>query len=412
MLTACSSGSSGPPTITFYDQPTSVAGQLAAINQCNKQANGKYRIEFEALPSAADQQRQQLVRRLAAHDSSVDLMGLDVTWPAEFYSAGWIRNWTGARAATIKKADLPGPLATAVYHGHLTSAPFNSNTQLLWYRSDLVKSPPKTWSQMIAMSKQLAAEKKPSYIEEQGAQYEGLTVWFNSLIQSAGGTVLNASSSAASLGKPAVQAATVMKELATTKGVADPSLGVDMENQGRLAFEAGSAAFEINYPFVWPGMQADKPATKTFNGKTLLQDFKWAPFPSVTPGHAGKSSIGGIDIAVSKYSTHPKLDFEAASCLTDTQSQEVLANLGGLPPVGRALYQHPPKAFAKAYPFYKLIEKQLANAAVRPKTPAYQSVSIVISHTLSPPASISPQSSIASLKSEISDALQSKGLIP
>ncbi|MBE7189814.1 extracellular solute-binding protein, partial [Jatrophihabitans endophyticus] len=350
VLTACSSGSSGPPTITFYDQPSSVAAQQAAIDACNKAANGKYHLVLDQLPSAADQQRQQLVRRLAAHDSSIDLMGLDVTWPAEFWSAGWIREWTGADKANIEKNDLPGPIATATYHGHLTSAPFNSNTQLLWYRSDLVKTPPKTWGQMIAMSKQLASQGKPSYIEEQGAQYEGLTVWFNSLINSAGGTVLNANSSAPSLGAPAVKAATIMHELATTKGVGDPSLSVDMEDQGRLAFEAGKAAFEINYPYVWPSMLTDNPSTKTFNGKPLEKDFKWAPFPSVTAGKAGKSSIGGIDIAVSKYSTHPALDFQAANCLTNTSSQEVLANLGGLPPVGKSLYANPPKAFAKAYP--------------------------------------------------------------
>lgn len=412
VLTACSSGSSGPPTISFYDQPSSDTAQQAAIDRCNKLANGAYKIVFDKLPSAADQQRQQLVRRLAAHDKSIDLMGMDVTWPAEFWSAGWLREWTGARAAALKKADLPGPLATATYHGHLTSAPFNSNTQLLWYRKDLVKTPPKTWAQMIAMAQKLHAEGKPSYVEEQGAQYEGLTVWFNSLVASANGSILNKDSSAATLGQPAVQAATIMKQIATATGVADPSLSVNMEDQGRLALEAGNAAFEINYPYVWPSMQTDNPQVKTYNGKSLKQNFTWAPFPSVVAGQAGKSSIGGIDIGISTYSTHPGLDFKAAQCLTDTTSQETLANQGGLPPVGKELYTNPPKDFAKAYPFYKLIAKQLANAAVRPKTPAYQSVSIAISHTLSPPQNISPDSSIASLKSQISDALQSKGLIP
>ena len=238
VLTACSSGSSGPPTISFYDQPSSDTAQQAAIDRCNKLADGAYKIVFDKLPSAADQQRQQLVRRLAAHDTSIDLMGMDVTWPAEFWSAGWLREWTGARAAAVKKADLPGPLATATYHGHLTSAPFNSNTQLLWYRKDLVKTPPTTWAQMISMAQKLHSEGKPSYVEEQGAQYEGLTVWFNSLVASANGSILNKDSSATTLGKPAVQAATIMKQIATTTGVADPSLSVNMEDQGRLALEA------------------------------------------------------------------------------------------------------------------------------------------------------------------------------
>ncbi|MGI8680301.1 MAG: ABC transporter substrate-binding protein [Jatrophihabitans sp.] len=414
-LTACGGGGtgSGPVSLTFYNQPSSDVATQAAIDRCNKIANGAYRITFNKLPAAADAQRQQLVRRLAAKDSSIDLMGLDVTWPAEFAEAGWIREWTGANEAAVKKDLLPGPLATATYQGKLIAAPFNSNTQLLWYRTDLVKKPPATWDEMIKMSQQLARQGKPSLIEEQGAQYEGLTVWFNSLVASAGGSILNAKGTAPSLGQPAVDAASVMKRVATTPGVADPSLSVNMEDQGRLAVEAGNAAFEINYPFVWPSMQASKTGkVKTYNGKTLKQNFRWAPFPSVDPGKSGKSTIGGIDIAVSKYSRHPDLAFKAALCLTDATSQKTLANLGGLPPVGRSLYQNPPKDFAKAYPFYKLIARQLANAAVRPKTAAYQSVSIVISHTLSPPQNIDPKSSISSVKSDIRDALNSKGLIP
>jgi hypothetical protein len=33
---------------------------------------------------------------------------------------------------------------------------------------------------------------------------------------------------------------------------ADPSLSVQMEDQSRLAFESGDAAFQINYPFIDP----------------------------------------------------------------------------------------------------------------------------------------------------------------
>ena len=69
--------------------------------------------------------------------------------------------------------------------------PDNTNTQLLWYRSDLVPTPPTTWAQMIADAEQLAKEGKPHYIEIQGAQYEGATVWFNTMVASAGGSILN-----------------------------------------------------------------------------------------------------------------------------------------------------------------------------------------------------------------------------
>ena len=84
--------------------------------------------------------------------------------------------------------------------------------------------------------------------------------------------------------------------------------------------------------------------------------------------------------------------------------------MGGLPPTLEALYNDP--ALAKNYPFHADILTALQNASVRPKTPVYQVVSIDISHLISPASSISPQSTLNSMKSQINQALQSKGLVP
>ena len=55
---------------------------------------------------------------------------------------------------------------------------------------------------MIADANHLASEGKPHYIEEQGAQYEGLTVWFNSLVNSAGGQSSRPTTRSSSIGLP------------------------------------------------------------------------------------------------------------------------------------------------------------------------------------------------------------------
>ncbi len=410
LLSACGGGNPGAktPTLNFYDNPGSSGAQQAVVDRCNQKAHGRYRIVYHELPNSADQQRLQLVRRAAAHDSAVDILGLDVTWEAEFAEAGWVRPWTGKLKKKAEKGMLPGPLKTARWRGELVGVPFNSNTQLMWYRSDLVPHPPKTWAQMIKTARKLAEQGKPHYIEIQGAQYEGLTVWFNSLVESAGGSILNARSTAPSLGQPALQAMQTMKNLATSPA-ADPSLSNQMEDENRLRMEAGKAAFEINYPFVWPSMQDDDPVV---DGQHLKKVFKWAPYPQVKSGKTAHSTIGGIDLAVGKYSPHPRLSQEAILCMSSVPSQRILAVQGGLPPVGKKLYDTPPKKFAKSYPFYKLIGKQLAQASVRPKTPAYQSVSIGISHLLSPPDEIQPHQDVQTLHGRISKALNSKGLIP
>src|SRR6266536_3492014 len=367
-LAACSSANAGtgPVKLTYYLYPDTSKATSTAISNCDKASGGKYTISYQQLPQAADGQRQQLVRRLAAHDASIDIMGLDVTWK-----------------------------------GQLVAVPDNTNTQLLWYRSDLVPKPPATWAEMIADAEKLAKEGKAHLIEIQGAQYEGATVWFNTMVSSAGGTVLNPDATKITLGAPAVKALSIMKQLANSTA-ADPSMSVQKENENRLQMEAGNAAFELNYPFVYPGMKLDNPK--------LFKNFKWALYPEVIPGQPAKVTIGGIDLAVSAYSQHKDLAFQAALCLRNRENQLIGANVGGVPPTIASLYNDP-KLFAD-YPFHADILKALQNASVRPKTPVYQVVSIDISHQISPAASINPASALQSMKGSLNNALQSKGLVP
>ncbi|MEV5333477.1 ABC transporter substrate-binding protein [Streptomyces werraensis] len=401
-LAACGGDDgSSRPTLNWYNFPDDSGALQEAADRCSRESGGRYRIVYNKLPRAADGQRQQMVRRLAAEDDSLDILGLDVTWAAEFAEARWIREWTGGNKRRATEGTLDVPVQTATWKGKLYAVPYNTNIQLLWYRRDLVPKPPTTWAEMLDMSRDLARQGKPHFVEIQGAQYEGLTVWFNSLINSAGGSILNPSATEPSLGPPAVKSASIMRDLARSPA-ADPSLPNQMEDQNRLAMESGVAAFEINYPFVYPSMKSNNP--------TLFKNFRWAVYPRVDAGRPSRPTIGGIDLAVSAYSRHPDLAFDAALCLRDRENQLNAALKGGLPPTLRALYDEP--EFMKEYPFSKEVLASLESASVRPLTPAYQNVSIAVSHTLSPPSGIQPESDVSTIGEQIDEALRSEGVIP
>jgi multiple sugar transport system substrate-binding protein len=402
-LASCggNANASGRVTLNLYQFPDNSGAVQQAVDNCTKASGGKYVIKYNKLPNSADGQRQQLVRRLAARFSTMDILGLDVTWEAEFAEAGWILPWTGKYKQQATNGTLKVPLETATWKGKLYAVPYNTNTQLLWYRSDLVPNPPKTWDEMINDSIRLAKQHKPHLIEIQGAQYEGVVVWFNTLLASAGGSVLTPDASKVSMGKPAIRALSIMKRLATSPA-ADPSLSVQMEDANRLAMEAGTAAFELNYPFVYPSMKADQPK--------LFKSFKWTLYPRVNANEPAHVTIGGIDLAISKYSKHANLAFQAALCIRNRDNQKTAAIKGGLPPTISSLYDDP--SLQKDYPFRKDIQRALQTASVRPKTPAYQSLSVAISHHVSPPRGINPTSTEKSLTTDLENALASKGLIP
>ncbi len=399
LLAACGSSSKGPVTLNWYVFPEPSGSFQAAATECSNNSHGAYDIKINFLSTSSDQQRVSLVRRLAASDSSIDILAMDVDWTAEFATAKWLKPVPASLAAQIKSTDLAGPVQTATWKNKLWAVPINSNTELLWYRKDLVPTPPTTWAQMIADANHLAAEGKPHFIEEQGAQYEGLTVWFNSLVNSAGGQILSPDNQVV-IGRPAAIAASIMRQLATSKG-ADPSLNVSQEGPGQVAFQSGSAAFMINYPFVWSATQAGNPK--------VFKDMGYALFPGVVPGITPRVSIGGYNLGISAFSQHPDLAFQAVQCLVQPSNQSRNAIKGGLAPVAASIYDQP--AFGKAYPFHQLIKQQLQNYGIRPQTPAYADVTLAIQKTLSPTSNINPSTVVSSLRNKIKASLSSAALL-
>jgi multiple sugar transport system substrate-binding protein len=389
-----SGGSGGTATLNLWVFQEPSGSFTDAARRCGEQSDGRYRIKFNALSNDADQQRQTLVRLLAAKSSDIDIAGMDVVWTAEFADAGWIKPWPERIAKRVRSGTLAGALGTATWRGRLWAAPANTNTQLLWYRKDLVSDPASTWDGLITQASRLP---EAGRIEIQGAQYEGVVVWFNSLVESAGGTIIEGNK--VTLGEAGLTAARIMKRLATSPA-ADPSLSAQMEDQNRIAFEQGSAGFEINYPFVYPSAKLDAPE--------IFKEMAWRPYPRVDPGRPAKAPIGGINWGVGAYTKHPAEAFEAAACLRNAQNQREAAIKGGLPPTLSRLYDE--TGMRKAYPFGDLIRRQVASGAVRPKTPAYADVSLAIATTVSPPSNIQLNGFDANLRGKLQDALESKGL--
>jgi multiple sugar transport system substrate-binding protein len=447
MVSACGS-SSGGTVIHYYTPANEMATFTAVAKRCNEELGGRFTIDQVSLPKGADDQRLQLARRLTGNDRTLDVMALDVVWTAEFAEAGWALPLSDDPAGLAEKDattnTLPGPLETATWQDKLYAAPITTNTQLLWYRADLMDKPPTTWDGMVAEATRLHAAGKPSWIAVQAKQYEGLVVWFNTLLESAGGQVLSDDGKTVTLtDTPEHRAATVkalqiIKSVATAPG-ADPSVTQTDETTARLALEQGNAALEVNWPYVLPsllenavkGGVAFLPLNKDANLAGSINDlgtfsptdeqftaaydaskrvFGFAPYPGVRPDEPGKVTIGGLNLAVAKTTQHKAEAFEAIRCLRNVENQRYTAVEGGLPAVRASLYDDP--AFQAKYPQYEIIRDQLTRAAVRPATPVYQAVSTRISATLAPITDIDPERTADKLTEQVQKAIEGKGLIP
>jgi multiple sugar transport system substrate-binding protein len=446
-VSACGSGSN-TLVISFYTPATDGATFSEVAQRCTEQSGGRFAIAHVSLPRSPDEQRLQLARRLTGNDHSLDVMAMDVVWTAEFAEAGWALPLSddpaGQAEADATDDTLPGPLATATWNRRLYGAPVTTNTQLLWYRADLVDQPPQDWSAMVTDATQLHAAGGPGWIAVQANEGEGLVVWFNTLLVSAGGQVLSEDGRHVTLtDTPEHRAATVaalriIKSVATAQG-ADPSITRTDEGSARLAVEQGRAALEVNWPFVLASLlenavkggvpflplnQNPELAGSINEFGTFVPNdeqfriayeasqkvFGFAPYPGVMPGEPAKVTIGGLNLAVTSTTRHRAEAFEAARCLRNLQNQKYISLAGGLPAVRTSLYDDP--QFQAKYPMYTVIRQQLTDAAVRPPTPQYQAVSIRLSAALSPITQIDPERTADELTTQVQKAIDGKGLLP
>jgi multiple sugar transport system substrate-binding protein len=385
--------------LTWFAQIQPGGSFQAIAQRCSEESNGRYNITIELLPTISDQAREQLVRRLGAEDSTIDIIGMDVIWTAEFANAGWLLEWPDPQASEVTENVFDSILETASFEDKLYGAPLNSNTQVLWYRTDQIDQPPETWDEMISQ-----AEQAGSTIQVQANRYEGFTVWVNYMIESAGGQILSGPEEVDLPEGPTEDALATIGRYANS-AAAPPDIDTSTEDSARRSFEAGASAFQLNYTFAL--------GSATANAPDIAENMGSAKLPTVVEGQDSRPPLGGFNLGVSSYSENPDLAFEAAACLASDPSQLTMTELDGLPPSREHLYEE--KVVQDAYPgFSEDIRRSIADAAPRPQTPAYTDLSLAIQRALHPPADIDPDDPTPKydeLREKAEDAVKREGLL-
>ncbi|WP_347060332.1 extracellular solute-binding protein [Blastococcus sp. HT6-30] len=390
-LAACGGDSAGPPTLTWYINPDN-GGQAELASRCTEAAEGRYRIETALLPRDAASQREQLVRRLAAKDASIDLMSLDPIYVPEFSQAGFLADVPDDVTERVTEGVVQSAIAGATWNEELVAVPFWANTQLLWYRQSVAEaagldmSQPVTWEQIVT-----AAQEQDVELGVQGARAESLTVWLNSLIESAGGSVIednaddpeNIELGLAS--EAGVRAAEVMRMVADS-GQAGAAFSTENESASAAEFEGENGGFMVNWPFVYAQALAG------VEGGTLdpsvPQDYGWALWPRVDEDTPSAPPLGGIDLGVGAFSENADLAFEAAECITTDENQAYYMINEGNPASSAAVFDDP--EVLEQFPMAPTIRESLEQAAPRPQTAYYNEVSGGLQRMYHPPGSVEP----------------------
>ncbi len=360
---AASQGLDGRGPITYVQGKDNSNVVRPLIDKWNA-AHPNEKVTFKEQTDQADQQHDDLVQHFQAKDPGYDVASVDVVWTAEFAAKGWLQPLKD-KMALDTSAMLKPTVEAASYKGTLYAAPESSDGGILYYRKDLVPTPPKTWDEMMGMCS-IAKTNNIGCYSGQFKKYEGLTVNASEAINSAGGAVLDAN------GKPSLLTPEAKAGMANlTKAYADGQIPKEaitfQEEESRQAFQDGKLLFLRNWPYVYN--------LATTEGSSKVKDVLGM---TALPGKdgPGASSLGGHSAAVSVYSKNKATALDFLKFLTTEETQKFFATQGSLAPVLGKLYDD--QELVAKLPYLPVLKTSIENAVPRPVTPFYPAVTKAI----------------------------------
>jgi multiple sugar transport system substrate-binding protein len=373
---------SAKQTIQFAESGLGTEGmQTKKAITAFEQANPNITVKIDVLSSDSTTYLQQLQQRFIAGSSTPDVLESDVTYPAKFAQAGWIKQLDSF--SPDNSQFFPTEVQAGQFQGHTYAIPWFDNPEGLFYRTDLVPTPPTTPAEVVSDAK-AAMAKDPALKEGlafEGAKYEGAITAFLTVDAPFGGkldpTNLNTPGNSAAL--------QWLHDAVYVNKIAPQAVTGWQEGQVQEEFTSGHAAFAINYPFVASVAAAGGPA-KGHVG--------YIPFPAASGGTPG-AALGGEMLAINAKSQHAAAAYKLIQYLTSSAVEVARAKATGDPPSLPAAYT---PALYKSAPYFKQVKTLNTFAQPRPVSPQYLQISSDLQTMLS---------SIISNTSSVSSALSS-----
>lgn len=329
------------------------------------------KIEFREMPADTGQQHDQYVTMFSSQSSEIDVFDGDVIWPAEFAQA----NYTLELDRFIEKDGIdmstyfPGTVASGKFNGKQWAMPKFTDAGVLYYRTDIVENPPKTWDELIQMAGDLKGEQGTEFgYLMQSAQYEGLVCNAIEYIASNGGQVIDENNNVVVNSEATVNAINKMKEITSSDFVPSNILNF-METETENAFIEGKAVFARNWPYM-NSSSADETRSK------VVGKFGITTLPEGSVG--GAATLGGWMSMINRYTEHPEEAWEFVKFMSGAEGQKISATDGGLAPTLKELYEDADVKAASPLFANPGFFDTLENAVPRPVSPIYPKISDIM----------------------------------
>ena len=397
--TSSSSGGSGQATNIVWQTENDNSGTYPAlVDNYNKTNKDNVHVIWHNGPSGTGDILTIYDNTLRARSSSIDVMSIDVVYPAEFASNGWTVDLTSRWSASDRANYLQGPIKSCTYNGMVVAAPLRTDLGVLYYRTDIISTPPTTFDDLTNLAKSNASKARYGYVW-QGSQYEGLVCDFVEVLGGYGGTVLDPTNSkSVTVNSP--QGVQALTEMVSWVGTISPiAITTFTEEPARQAFQNGDAIFMRNWPYAYSLGNA--------SGSKVAGKFDIHSMPYGGSNTVGHSCTGGWNMAINAFSKNPDASWSFMQYMLGAYAQKQLAIVGSFTPALQSVYNDP-DVQAKQ-PLFTKLAPILQNALPRPVSPVYPDLSNIIQNHVHQALTkvASPAAALSALQSEL-QALVSK----
>jgi len=277
-------------------------------------------VKLVPMPSSTTDQFGQYKLWLAAGNADIDIYQTDVIWAPQL--ADQLVDLTAA-AKDVAKDHFPSIIQSQTVNGKLVAIPFFTDAPALFYRKDLLEkyklAAPKTWDEMAKAAKTVMDGEKSADLQGfvfQGNAYEGLTCDALEWVKSSGGGQIVEPDGKISINNP--KAAAALDRVKAWVGTISPKGVLSyQEEESRGVWQKGNSVFMRNWPYAYALGNGDDSAVK---GK-----FDIVPLPSAGEGTSSAATLGGWNLAVSKYSKHQAEAIKAVMYLASAKIQKANA---------------------------------------------------------------------------------------
>ncbi|MDC7711451.1 ABC transporter substrate-binding protein [Vogesella indigofera] len=334
-----------------------------AVAQWSKKTGNE--VQVVATPNDSNERLALYQQILGSGSDKIDVFQIDVVWPGIL--ASHLADLKPL-AAGVEKQHFAGIVSNNTVAGRLVAMPWFTDAGLLYYRKDLLAKyrlpVPDTWEALAAAARKIQDAERAAGNDKmwgyvwQGRAYEGLSCdaleW---VVSYKGGTILDAAT-----GKPTINNPQAVKALTTAAGwvgTITPKAVLNYgEEEARGVFQAGNAVFMRNWPYAWSLTQKTDSAVKDKVGVVAL--------PKGGADGRRAATLGGWQLAVSRYTKNQKLAADLVLYLTSSEVQKQRALNGSYNPTISALYRDPD--ILKANPFFGELYNTFTSAVGRPSS--------------------------------------------